>query len=764
MYDFSNLSPLDFEHLIADLMSAEMSLRFKYYKAGADGGIDTQAFDGSRRIVLQAKRYIESNFTKLKSKCKIEAALWEKRSSVPDEFWLATTVPLLPSQAEELAELFPLMPIDSSRVLGLGDIEGLLRSHPEVGRGHVKLWLGNTGTLERIIHSGVMENSDFERKEIEDTAKTYVSHKGFDIGLKTLIDHGSLVISGPPGIGKTTMAHMLALDHMRGGWEVVFVHEDFEAGDAVKAGAKRLIFFDDFLGQITLTPDSIRHSDHRINSLIRRAAKDPDLRFMMTSRDYILEDAHHQSERLSEDIFVGRKYVLRLNAYSKLQKAHILYNHLYASGLPQPILERVVSTGVYKQVVDHPNFTPRLIETMTTRYKSQPGPEIYIAEFLDLLDNPERQWSIPYDEHFKPSDQLLLISYSLYMSQRRSFPTRELLLENFLDLRNRLGFAIALPEARKEFRKALRRMDGGLIQISDGRIRSTNPGATEFLQGRLETDGHLIVYLADTNTEREIEAAMWSLQSRKRTSPEKETLNAILKAIERVSQNALSPDLAVVVAWVDRLLADDSISQHRSMPLIRRLTNATDDDWPMEPMETLLKWLTDYKKKFSLPVGFRAQFVSWLEVEALRIEPYIKEGEIELDEAEAFLNNVVCSEFSSPSLFKLGAGLTESAIDKATSNYTIESDEDASVIIQTITDLGAEYDLDVYSAIRDIEDTANQKWARDDWWEQRAMEERREEKFLGSGGIKTMVGESSVEASEEQIIDDMFGSLNGSAS
>ena len=172
MYDFSNLSPLDFEHLVADLMSAEMKLRFKYYKSGSDGGIDTQAFDGPKRIVIQAKRYIESDYSKLKSRCVLEASHWAKRTALPNEFWLATTLPLLPQQAKELAGLFPRMPIDQSRVLGLGDIEGLLRSHPSVGRSHVKLWLGNTETLERVIHAGVSEHSEFERHEIRATAKT----------------------------------------------------------------------------------------------------------------------------------------------------------------------------------------------------------------------------------------------------------------------------------------------------------------------------------------------------------------------------------------------------------------------------------------------------------------------------------------------------------------------------------------------------------------------------------------------------------------
>ena len=40
------------------------------------------------------------------------------------------------------------------------------------------------------------------------------------------------------------------------------------------------------------------------------------------------------------------------------------------------------------------------------------------------------------------------------------------------------------------------------------------------------------------------------------------------------------------------------------------------------------------------------------------------------------------------------------------------------------------------------------------------MEERREVEITGSSGIKTMIGESPIEASQEQVIDAMFESLS----
>ena len=41
-YDFGNLSPIEFEALVADLVSADCGVRFETFPEGADGGIDAR--------------------------------------------------------------------------------------------------------------------------------------------------------------------------------------------------------------------------------------------------------------------------------------------------------------------------------------------------------------------------------------------------------------------------------------------------------------------------------------------------------------------------------------------------------------------------------------------------------------------------------------------------------------------------------------------------------------------------------------------------
>lgn len=332
-YHFENLTPTDFEHLIADLFEVRLNEPFERFKAGADGGIDVRGNVGSKNVVVQAKRYLKSSFSNLETAAKKEAKLWKTRTK-PDEYWFVTSLGLTPGNKDTILKIFEGMPLQADRIISGDDLRSWLRDAPKVARAHMKLWLGETEMLDRFLKSAMYEQSGFEVDQIMGAAKTFVAHEGLPEGLKILNETGSLLITGAPGIGKTTMARLILLDHIENGWTPIIVRDAKEAIEAIKVGEKRLIYFDDFLGSIALDDDVIRHSDHRINGLIERANKDSNVRFLMTSRDYILSDAFNRTDRFGREAFKKFEFVLQLPNYSRRQKAQILYNHLYFSDTP----------------------------------------------------------------------------------------------------------------------------------------------------------------------------------------------------------------------------------------------------------------------------------------------------------------------------------------------------------------------------------------------------------------------------------------------
>lgn len=58
-YDFSALSPPDFEVLVADLLEADQNLRFEQFGPGRDHGIDLRCASQGN-LIVQCKHYLRS--------------------------------------------------------------------------------------------------------------------------------------------------------------------------------------------------------------------------------------------------------------------------------------------------------------------------------------------------------------------------------------------------------------------------------------------------------------------------------------------------------------------------------------------------------------------------------------------------------------------------------------------------------------------------------------------------------------------------------
>ena len=108
-YDFTTLSPDDFEELAADLLSHNWGIRLEAFKRGKDRGIDlrnTRVLEPSGTTIVQCKRYAPHKFAELlravnSEKVKIDVLR-------PTRYVLATSVPLSPDNKDALiAALHP---------------------------------------------------------------------------------------------------------------------------------------------------------------------------------------------------------------------------------------------------------------------------------------------------------------------------------------------------------------------------------------------------------------------------------------------------------------------------------------------------------------------------------------------------------------------------------------------------------------------------------------------------------------------------------
>ncbi len=209
---------------------------------------------------------------------------------------------------------------------------------------------------------------------------------------------------------------------------------------------------------------------------------EPNKRLILTSRSNIINKAEIMSQSFRSFGLVRRQYIVRINRYSRLTKAKMLYNHFWHSELSEEKQREIITDDFYNKIIDHRNFNPRLIAFSMTA-------ESLVEESLSKsvyrhLENPEQIWDHCYTVQLDEQARIL-VKLCVAAGGKISEASLAIAYESAL---MEYGF-VPTTNQPKDFAHTVKLVCNSLLArfISDDDIFYThyNPSVSDFVIGKI---------------------------------------------------------------------------------------------------------------------------------------------------------------------------------------------------------------------------------------------------------------------------------------
>ena len=382
-YRIDELGWYQFEHLIQSVLKAQFGSAIESWGGRGDWGIDAY-FEGTLNypnkkiqnegfFIFQIKfvenanssgakfeqvllKAVKSEISKIKSRHKY---LWKQKA---DHYVLITNALISPATRDKIKNLFiDTIPNAQVHCHGGIDVCDWLDNNPHIRRSFPQLLSLREldSILNETVNRHILTRSWSAIEQAKEIVSVFVPTEAYKKALETLKKHKFVVIDGPPEVGKTAIALIIALVQVLDKWEAIYCKGPEDVLQIYKPKTKQLFITDDAFGRTEYDPERGKLWEKDLPHLLRRL--DNNHWLILTSRKHILERAYKDMDLQdkAKDFPKPVEVVVDATELSVKEKALILYRHAKTENLFDNAKEIVRRYA--KSIIDNRNFTPERI-------------------------------------------------------------------------------------------------------------------------------------------------------------------------------------------------------------------------------------------------------------------------------------------------------------------------------------------------------------------------------------------------------------------
>lgn len=512
-FDFSTLNSTDFEELVCDLLNVILSnkengISFRTFKEGKDKGVDFlySTVEKEYNIVGQAKHYYRSGYKALLDTVKKEVPKIKKLN--PNKYILATSLDLSHQNMVEIKDGLEPYVRELNDIFAKKDLNRILDENPNLLDNHFKLWFSSTNVLKKILNYSIEgRSSEFLENSIKRRMRLFVKTDQYYAAYKKLQENRFIILTGEPGVGKTTLAELLIYDLINKDYQLCYIYDDIKEVEKIltEDDRKQIIYYDDFLGHTSYEITRSKGSEASLVSVLNRISYKKNKYLILTTRSFILNSAINESERLRRLNIKAKESIIKLNSYTLSLKVRLLKNHVEESELSDDHKEILNSKTIVEFITLHKNFSPRSVEFITLNENIQEISALNFESYIkENFNTPNEIWKHAYEQQIGDLERWFLNTMVCFgdsvslIQIENAFLSRieyEIKYNNFIRPNN--PFNSTFKKVESGF-VVFEYNDEGLEEEKCRHIKFINPSLVDFLRDSLKANKDEVIRMSES--------------------------------------------------------------------------------------------------------------------------------------------------------------------------------------------------------------------------------------------------------------------------